>query len=293
MPSKKKKAKGKRRVAKTKNEGDEVKNDVQMQRLKIISSDKKKKNSDQENEDKLLEEAINLAASEREKLEAAARNADEINIISERQCRHGFVPLPRGHICARFIKTFVRELNFGNGNDIIEVFFAHKARKEWVEVWTNPDMLQVVISYFLLEGTNFILDKRDDLACHAAILVRMFEQWRAVATCNPEVLRKCSKKWNDTCDQHTLVSMFRNRIPCKCLDKRYKEVKSIVKMGHCNNEGCPLPDKKAERSKLMNCEQCRVAQYCSIECQKAAWPSHKEFCVTIRDSMKGGNSNSD
>lgn len=90
MPSKKKKAKGKGRGAARKElrndspGSDDVKNDVtsQMQRLKVNES-----NQDNDNEDALLEEAINLAAAEREKLDAA-----EVE-----KCDHGFVLLPQMH----------------------------------------------------------------------------------------------------------------------------------------------------------------------------------------------------
>eukprot|EP00985_Skeletonema_marinoi_P003306 scaffold1383_cov79-Skeletonema_marinoi.AAC.1 len=79
-------------------------------------------------------------------------------------------------------------------------------------------------------------------------------------------------------DDHTLVSFYRKRISCTCLAKKYKEVKSIKKMGYCNNEKCPLPGGKVERSKMLYCTRCSVAYYCSRDCQKAAWSEHREEC---------------
>ncbi|KAJ7207973.1 hypothetical protein GGX14DRAFT_455043 [Mycena pura] len=35
---------------------------------------------------------------------------------------------------------------------------------------------------------------------------------------------------------------------------------------------------------LKNCARCRVARYCSPECQKSAWPSHKKMCIPFSDS---------
>ena len=79
-------------------------------------------------------------------------------------------------------------------------------------------------------------------------------------------------------DIHTLVSYLRRCIPCSCLDKKYKEVKHVKKMGECCNPHCSLPENRAERSKMFCCSRCRRANYCSRACQKIAWPKHKTFC---------------
>ena len=291
MPSKKKKkAKGKGRAAakssrdkglKDDNAGSDVKPDVKnvelrMQRLQI-------NNNDQDDETALLEEAINLAATEREQLETAAKNDEENN--AER-CDHGFSPLPRGHICTGFVRAFVRDFSASNKNRTIDrLDDACKASQKYSAVWHDPDLLEHVMSHFLAEGTNMLLRGQDKVARQSGMFLIFFEIWRDSMTSGgtPDFRSyvKISELSRDTCDEHTFVSFFRKRIPCKCLDKRYKEVKSIVKMGHCNNPDCPLPDRQTELSKLMNCEQCRAVFYCSTECQKAAWPSHKKNCVEI------------
>ena len=280
MPSKKK-GKGKaRRAAKSRTElkndagtKNDVKNvELKMQRLQI-------NNDGKTDEDALLEEAINLAAAEREKLDAAATN--------DERCDHGFVPLPRGHVCKMFIQSFAYEFNASKKNCIYDRFLdAWDATEKYIKVWRNPDMLQLVVSYFLAKGTDsLILElEKDDLVRQSVLAASFFENRRAELTGNTEVIGKTSKICDlsdENCDEHTLVSYFRNRIPCKCLDKRYKKVKSIVKTGNCHNEGCLLPNGKAERSTLMHCNQCRLAQYCSIECQKAHWPTHKEQCARV------------
>ncbi|KAG6827252.1 hypothetical protein H0H92_012613 [Tricholoma furcatifolium] len=35
---------------------------------------------------------------------------------------------------------------------------------------------------------------------------------------------------------------------------------------------------------LKNCAKCRVARYCTVECQRAAWPTHKSSCVPFSTS---------
>ena len=86
-------------------------------------------------------------------------------------------------------------------------------------------------------------------------------------------------------DEHTLVSFFRKRIPCKCLDNKYKEVKSIAKIGLCYSKNCSLPGNRAIRSEMLYCTQCRRANYCSKECQVTHWPFHKKFCVDVANTL--------
>ena len=270
MPSKKKKPRGKaRRAAKSRKE---------------LSND----NEVKQDEVAVLEEAINLAAAERKELEEAARNNDNNNKVE--RCNHGFVPWPKGHVCGRFVQSFVREFKASNGN-AIECFadaFGATSTK-YAAVWRDQGMLKHVISYFLAEGAGAIIEEKDDLARQYAVVTISFEQYIDAITGNNNVLRNCGKKYelsSENCDEHTLVSFFRKRMPCKCLNERYKQVKSIVKMGSCCNPDCPLPDGKTEYSKLMHCEQCRVMTYCSIECQKANWPSHKECCVALHKILE-------
>lgn len=291
MPTKKKKrAKGKgkaRKAAKSRNElrndaaRDEVKIvELQMQRLQINNDNDNNHNND---EDALLEEAINLASAEREELEAAARNnEDEVS----NECGHGFGPSPKEHVCVAFVDSFLAEIAdsyYITGIDVL--LAAYEATKiKWAEVWNDPDLMQQVISKLLAYGTKTILEGNDCHARQVAMYASFFEQWRAAIICKTHPTwdwGKLGELSNDTIDKHTLVSFFRKRIPCKCLDKRYKEVKSIVKMGICYNPRCTLPGRKVERSKLLCCAKCRSVYYCSSECQKAAWPLHKERCIAV------------
>ena len=296
MPSKKK-ARGKaraRRVAKSRKAMEEdaaVNVTAQIQRLQIGNNNI---NQD-EDEDALLEVAINLAAAEKDELEAAA--AAKHDKALSKKCLHGFVtfpledhckfsPFPRDHVCGAFIDSFIHIFFADSESDsLIDGFdTGYEATKiKFAEVWNDADKMQLVVSYFVCNGTNKILLYRDsdsDRGCYDAIFASFFEQEIAVNIQKTQASRHWGKISELRCDEHTLVSFFRKRIPCKCLDERYKEVKSITKVGICNNPSCSLPDRTAERSKMLSCTRCRRANYCSRECQKAAWPLHKQSCGT-------------
>jgi len=282
MPSKKKARCKARRVVKTGKEAEEdaaacneVKNELgsQMQRLQIT-------NDNPNDDDALLEQAIKLAASEKGELEATARN-DEVN--NTVQCYHGFVLLAKGDVCQTFVKSFIDEFDVGckKSSNLIGGFenVYETMKTKYAEVWNDPDKVKVVASSFLCDGTNLILEGKCDLARCVAMYASFLEQWVAITIHKTQA----SCDWGKlaelfTADEHTLASFFRKRVPCKCLDKKYKEVKSITKMGICGNPKCSLPDRKAERSRMLYCTRCCAMNYCSRECQVADWAFHKEGC---------------
>ena len=137
---------------------------------------------------------------------------------------------------------------------------------------------------FLAEGTKCTLDGNSDDARTHAKITQFVE---GVIATSKKVDRSkgdldCAKIFElGVADEHTLVQFYRKQIPCSCLDDKYNEVKSVTKMGMCCNEACPLPDQRAVRSKMVCCARCRKVNYCSRECQVAAWPGHKEYCGSI------------
>ena len=135
------------------------------------------------------------------------------------------------------------------------------------------------MSYFLTNGTKLIIDGETQQARHNATTAIFFEQMRAIRFQKTQASANHSKLEEIFhCDEHTLVKYLRKRIPCKCLDEKYKEVKSITKMGFCCNQRCSLPDRKVERKGMLHCIRCRQVYYCSRECQKTDWPIHKKWC---------------
>jgi len=86
------------------------------------------------------------------------------------------------------------------------------------------------------------------------------------------------------CFKYCLAEGTRNILTGDCDKARlfaYEEVKHVRKMGLCMNQDCSLPDRKAERSKMFCCTNCRTYNYCSRKCQEAAWKSHKTTCQLL------------
>lgn len=60
-------------------------------------------------------------------------------------------------------------------------------------------------------------------------------------------------------------------------DRGYTD-KEDANMAICGMCGKPNVD-----NTLKKCSRCKVTYYCSVTCQKAKWPQHKDYCKTLRD----------
>ena len=159
---------------------------------------------------------------------------------------------------------------------------------EFADVYSSK--LDAVISILLCNGMERILqgDKRKAQLC--ATLACYFEDFMAVNVRKTKATLSWSKLLElESADDHTLVSYYKRRIPCSCLDEKYKEVKSVKKMGRCCNPKCSLPGGNVERSKMFSCTRCGDANYCSVKCQRADWKRHKEFCDVIAERKAAFN----
>ena len=263
--------------------------DSQMQRLEADYDNSNSNSNNQDDEDALLEAAINLAAAEREELKVAATAKNDEGNVSVK-CDHGRPPISKGDVVGSFLVSVMEVTD--DTLPLPECFeIVQETTKKYAEVWNDLDNLQMVCFFFLDFATENILLGDHDCGRAAAVYVSYFEQFLA-----SEILKtQASCSWGKVeelakaVEQHTIVSFLRKRIPCKCLDEIYKEVKSTPKMGICFNENCSLPNRMIKRTEMLQCTQCRMVYYCSRRCQKAAWPSHKECCIAdarLRDERK-------
>ena len=142
-----------------------------------------------------------------------------------------------------------------------------------------------MISHFVSEGTKCLLRGDVQTARGNACFANYFEQIFNLVEYEkmfswPKLMRFLHA------DEHTLCSYFRNRIPCSCLDEKYKEVKSVVKLDMCWNAKCKKPNRFAiDRETMLTCSRCRQAVYCSSKCQEIDWRvKHKKDCTLHRDT---------
>eukprot|EP00984_Skeletonema_dohrnii_P026142 scaffold15439_cov67-Skeletonema_dohrnii-CCMP3373.AAC.2 len=249
-----------------------------------------KAKKEEEEEKEAHDESSATAAQRREQEGAEAQLQMQRLLIDSLPppCKHGFDPFPAGHICDRFVRFYLDTCASsdaptkwtGFGARVVPLLEALDAMEDkYPEVLYDSSKMKHILTYFSSVGTQQILDGDDDAARITSAVIVIFEEviaFRVQKTQAGLHIQKMLEMVN--ADDHTLVSFFRKRITCSCLDKKHKEVKSIKKMGLCNNKTCPLPDRKVERSKMLHCTRCRDAYYCSRDCQKAAWSDHREDC---------------
>lgn len=203
-------------------------------------------------------------------------------------CNHGFRPelYPSMRICGEFVDAFIdayrESIRADAKRDMITALnAARQATKKYVSVLGDVSKLEWIMSYFVAKGTRQILGTQQggvDMVHNFAMLANHFEQTIAVIKGNQlEIIpTKLAELLNG--DMKTVIKYLRKQIPCNCLDEKYEEVKSITKMGYCCNPECALPGRTVERKTMLYCTLCGEANYCSPDCQKVHWPTHKDGC---------------
>ena len=210
------------------------------------------------------------------------------------QCDHGRAAIFEGKCLSpdeRFFLDFIKEFT-SIYNDCIDrkivlmdsLYLARDATLEtYATVWEDAAKVEWIVSFYVANATEYIV-RYENIPNDAYVIASFayfFENYHKT-TINSNRWQQKVVELQNSPDPHSLVELLRKRIPCKCLDKKYQEVKSISKMGFCVNIECTLPKRMTTQSDMFICGGCQLVCYCSSECQKADWKRHKEACKMVR-----------
>ena len=184
-------------------------------------------------------DAVVTANQRQERSLAMQMQQLRINALTPTVCSHGCPSLSSDEekICVDFIHAYID--TFISQDNVAEAFITAREVTEEKYPSMYSSKMEVLISILLSRGTQMILDGGvDNLTARLnAMLAFYFEDYLAVevhktrgVACPTKVIEL------EGADDHTLVSYYKKRIPCSCLDKKYKEVKSVKKMGLCYNK---------------------------------------------------------
>ncbi len=97
--------------------------------------------------------------------------------------------------------------------------------KKYPEVFNDYSKMKEILSYFSSRGTHQILIGDKNTAHATAAVIIMFEELIAVSLHQTKAvmnMHKLMEMYHS--DDHTLISFYRKRTPCSCLDAKHKEV---------------------------------------------------------------------
>jgi len=198
------------------------------------------------------------------------------SLIPSLSCTHGWnhSEYAHEHDCHKFIEAALEGAKNSSQESLI-----CRTIGNYPNVWNDSVSLDWIASAFTTIGTELVLQYATNDPYHYLCITKAISYseylTQHVATLNKSQPNIYFARIDDLifADMRRIISYLKKRIPCSCLDAKYKEVKSLPKMGLCST--CKG---KFELSSLMSCGSCRKKHYCSVACQAADWESHKGLC---------------
>ena len=223
----------------------------------------------------------------RRQLECLIRN------LSLNKCTHGASIVSEDDIWNDFMLEFDTALRSARPQtsmhhpDTITIFnsVADTISKNKTNLYlrsTQDDYMKTRLACTVRLGTDYILNGQNyGMAGMLVLFVVNIE-----AAINGEDIdyncpRFISKIRDLLIDKKNLTKFFMKRAKCDCLKGLYKQVKPNTTIGVCSYCGV-----QKKRSDLLLCTGCRVAQYCSGDCQRSAWPEHQDSCAVYKTKLQ-------
>ena len=217
-------------------------------------------------------------------------------------CLHGVID-PDESLDKEFIDAFINAYE-GSSSQLVGARMVdgiNATTEKFAKVENSSNSMESIVLYFVRTGANAILDGDYETARRYAVFASYFERCIVVEDATRVANRKSDKRRDEELhnlkaqlsrswakvgevfsDQQSLVSYYKNRVPCSCLDNKYKEVKyGKKKDGICFNPMCRIPCYLVQHSATALCSQCQQTIYCSKECQVVHWPLHSKICYEV------------
>lgn len=161
-----------------------------------------------------------------------------------------------------------------------------KTVMDYEKVWDNSCHRNSAIDILTRIGTNLLLGHNmntDAGAVLAACAIKVLEHYNEnmLDIESTVFIHDVSTKLRDlqicmhtSCQMRDVLKFYSKRLSCSCLKKMHSDArKTMPKQGFCHH--CQVVK---DRALLSVCSRCRISQYCSRECQVAAWPEHEATC---------------
>eukprot|EP00985_Skeletonema_marinoi_P003697 scaffold1604_cov103-Skeletonema_marinoi.AAC.6 len=190
---------------------------------------------------KKMEEEMRLAVEEQRQL------MNEKRECIAKKCGHGY-HLPVDSICQDFLQAFQRACSESYDSErslkaIRNTFNAgvDATSKNYAEVWADIKRMERIMSFYLNRGARSIFDG-DGGDCGYAVMYASFAFYFEQHIATNLLKTQAAIDWPAlgdlfSCDDLTILSFFKDGIPCSCLNEKYEEAKSsLVEFGEEEEE---------------------------------------------------------